>query len=293
MEVARTGKRLIYANQISYCSVQSGAVEERTTEIYGSAAGTNRTSGRFYVSGPADSLCRGKRNPPDLDLLAVYQTDGPKAGLYVDDETVLRWIVRQFKSTITNSEFNEVRQALRDIAPRVERTQDRDLVPVCNGVFNYKTKQLMPFSPEYVFLSKSAVSYNEHAQNVVIQNPDGTYWDVESWMKSLSDDSEIVELLWQVVGAVPRPFVSWGKCVILYSTRGNNGKGTLCQLMRSLCGEGRCASIPVENFGENFLLEQLPDIMAIIVDENNVGSYLDRAGNFKAVITNDVVQVNR
>ena len=64
-------------------------------------------------------------------------------------------------------------------------------------------------------------------------------------------------------------------------------------MMRSLCGEGRCASIPVENFGENFLLEQLPDIMAIIVDENNVGSYLDRAGNFKAVITNDVVQVNR
>ena len=33
--------------------------------------------------------------------------------------------------------------------------------------------------------------------------------------------------------------------------------------------------------------------MAIIVDENNVGAYLDKAGNFKAVVTNDVVQINR
>lgn len=80
---------------------------------------------------------------------------------------------------------------------------------------------------------------------------------------------------------------------MFYATSGNNGKGTLCELMRSLCGEGRYASIPVENFGENFLLEKLPEVMAIIVDENNVGAYLDKAGNFKAVVTNDVVQINR
>lgn len=80
---------------------------------------------------------------------------------------------------------------------------------------------------------------------------------------------------------------------MMYATTGNNGKGTLCELMRSLCGEGRYASIPVENFGENFLLEKLPEVMAVIVDENNVGTFLDKAGNFKAAITNDVIQINR
>lgn len=235
----------------------------------------------------------GERGNIDLDLLAVYQESGPNKGLYVENETALRWVVRSIKEDISNSEFNEVRQALRDIALRAERTQDRDLVPVNNGIFNYRTKQLMPFSPEYVHLSKSSVNYNEHAQNVVICNPDGTYWDVESWMQSLSDDSEVVALLWQVLGAILRPFARWGKCIMFYATSGNNGKGTLCELMRSLCGEGRYASIPVENFGENFLLEKLPEVMAVIVDENNVGTYLDKAGNFKAVITNDVVQINR
>lgn len=238
--------------------------------------------------------CAGEKGKMDLDLLAVYQTDGPKAGLYVEDETVLRGIVRRFQPTITNSEFNEVRLVLRDIVPRVERTQDRDLIPVNNGVFNYRTKQLLPFSPQYVFLAKFLVNYNPQAQNIIIKNPDdGSDWDVESWMKSLSDDPAIVALLWQVLGAVLRPFVRWGKCVILFSTIGCNGKGTLCELMRNLCGPGRYACIPVSKFGENFMLEDLPDIMAIIVDENDVGSYLDKAGNFKAVITNDVVQVNR
>lgn len=238
--------------------------------------------------------CAGERGNIDLDILAIYQEQGPNEGIYLENETALRWAVRNIKSDISNSDFSEVRQALRDIVPRVERTQTRDLVPVNNGIFDYKTKKLIPFSPQYVFLSKSSVNYNENAQNIVIHNPDdGTDWDVESWMASLSDDPAIVALLWQVLGAVIRPFVRWNKCVMFYATSGNNGKGTLCELMRSLCGEGRYASIPVENFGENFLLEKLPEVMAIIVDENNVGTYLDKAGNFKAVITNDVVQINR
>lgn len=238
--------------------------------------------------------CAGERGNIDLDILAIYQELGPSEGIYSENETALRWAVRTIKPDISNSDFSEVRQALRDIVPRVERTQERDLVPVNNGIFNYRTKELLNFSPEYIFLSKSCVNYNENAQNIVIHNPDdGTTWDVESWMASLSDDPAIVALLWQVLGAVIRPFVRWGKCVMFYATSGNNGKGTLCELMRSLCGEGRYASIPVENFGENFLLEKLPEVMAVIVDENNVGSYLDKAGNFKAVVTNDVIQINR
>lgn len=238
--------------------------------------------------------CAGERGNIDLDILAIYQELGPSEGIYSENETALRWAVRTIKPDISNSDFSEVRQALRDIVPRVERTQERDLVPVNNGIFNYRTKELLNFSPEYIFLSKSCVNYNENAQNIVIHNPDdGTTWDVESWMASLSDDPAIVALLWQVLGAVIRPFVRWGKCVMFYATSGNNGKGSICELLRSLCGEGRYASIPVENFGENFLLEKLPEVMAIIVDENDVGTYLDRAGNFKAVVTNDVIQINR
>ena len=238
--------------------------------------------------------CAGEKGNVDLDLLGIYQNEGPGAGLYATSEKAFREPMRILKPTITDNEIAEAHHVLRDIAWRVERCQNPELVPVNNGIFNYRTKELLDFSPEYIFLSKSCVNYNENAKNVVIHNPDdGTDWDVESWMASLSDDPAIVALLWQVLGAVIRPFVRWGKCVMFYATSGNNGKGTLCELLRSLCGEGRYASIPVENFGENFLLEKLPEVMAVIVDENNVGTYLDKAGNFKAVVTNDVIQINR
>ena len=82
------------------------------------------------------------------------------------------------------------------------------------------------------------MNYNPNAKNPVIHNPDdGTDWDVESWMADLSDDPEIVNVLWKILGAVIRPNVAWGKAAWLYSESGNNGKGTLCQLMRALCGK--------------------------------------------------------
>jgi putative DNA primase/helicase len=63
--------------------------------------------------------------------------------------------------------------------------------------------------------------------------------------------------------------------------------------MRNLVGPGSCASIPIADFGKEFLLEPLARASAIIVDENDVGMYIDRAANLKAVVTNDVISINR
>ena len=79
----------------------------------------------------------------------------------------------------------------------------------------------------------------------------------------------------------------------LYSEEGNNGKGTLCELMRALCGETAVAAIPINDFSKNFALEPLTRATAIIVDENDVGLFIDKAANLKAVITNDVIPIDR
>lgn len=87
------------------------------------------------------------------------------------------------------------------------------------------------------------------ARNVIIHNPeDGTGWDVESWIAGLSNDPEIVLLLWQIWGAINRPFVSWDKSAWFYSTEGCSGKGTFCELLRNLCGKDYYASISLEEF---------------------------------------------
>ena len=225
---------------------------------------------------------------------AVYQTDGFNRGIYDTDENSLERFIQKFCHTISRREMEEVVTYIRRSAELRVRESDPDLVAVNNGIFNYKTKQLLPFSPDHVFISKSHVDYNPAAANVNIHNnTDNTNWDVESWMQSLSDDPDIVSLLWEIIGAVVRPNVRWNKSAWLYSESGNNGKGTLCELMRSLCGQGAYASIPISDFGKDFMLEPLISVNAVIVDENDVGGYIDRAANLKAVITNDVIQINR
>lgn len=235
----------------------------------------------------------GRNTDRDLDLLAVYVDKGEDEGIYATSEDHIRSIARLYNRELTINDSREVMTVLREEAPRLNRCSDRDLIAVNNGIFDYRTKELKSFSPEYVFLSKARVDYDANALSPGIQTPDGDTWEVETWMQTLSDDDEIVALLWEILGAIVRPHVRWNKSAWFYSTRGNNGKGTLVELMRNLVGTASYASIPISDFGKDFLLEPLTRASAILVDENDVGAFIDRAANLKAIITNDVISINR
>lgn len=232
---------------------------------------------------------RGSR---DYDLLAVYIPDGPEEGIYATSETQIRAVARQYNRDLSINDTREVMTILRESVDQVSRCDDRDLVAVQNGLFNYRTKELGDFSPDFVFVSKVPIEYDATAASPVIQTPDGDVWEVEDWMRTLSDDEEVVELLWEIIGAVIRPHVRWNQSAWFYSEQGNNGKGTLVEMMRNMLGE-RYASIPIGDFSKDFLLEPLTRSQAILVDENDVGSFIDKAANLKAVITNDVISINQ
>lgn len=238
--------------------------------------------------------CGGENADASYDLLAIYQTQGENEGIYIADDDAFKRVAKLYNYSIASRELKDVIEMISLDAPRVSRTMDRDLVAVNNGIFDFENKVLLPFSPDYIFMAKSKVDFNPNAANIVIHNDDDdTDWDVESWMDGLSDDPEVVELLWQVLSAIIRPHVRWNKSAWFYSSVGNNGKGSLCELMRSLCGNGSYAAIPLSDFSKDFALEPLTRATAIIVDENDVGLYIDKCANLKAVITNDVIPINR
>lgn len=227
-------------------------------------------------------------------ILGIYQETGLDCGIYSTDEELFSKLILLLNTTMSSKQVKDTLFILQHTVDTVLCCQERNLVPVGNGIFDYDTKQLLPFSPEYVFLSKSKVDYNPGAKNVVIHNSDdNTDWDVESWMDSLDDDPAVVQLLWQILGAVVRPLVPWGRAAWFCSSTGNNGKGTLCELMRQLVGQGSVASISLSDMNREFMLESISTVQAIIVDENDVGVYIDRSANLKAIVTGDVLQVNR
>lgn len=242
----------------------------------------------------ARRIYHGKNDGTDNVSIGMYVTDGDNEGIYDVSDVHVEALVRKYNDSATTRDVAEVIAWLRSSAPAVSICDDMNLVAVNNGVYDYEHKILMGFDPEWVFLTKSHVNFVDNAPNPIIHNDsDGTDWDVESWMESLSDDPDIVDLLWKLNGAIIRPNVPWNKSAWLYSESGNNGKGTLCRLMRNLCGDGAHASIPISAFSNQFGLEALTHVSAVIVDENDTNTYLDKAAALKSVITGDPVTVDR
>lgn len=242
-----------------------------------------------------DHICNVKCSEEEREpLLSVYMADGPYAGTYQSDPQLIRRLIRKYNSNLTHNEMRTVIEILEEQAPLKQRCMNKDLIPVNNGIFNYKTKELSPFTPDLIFLHKSSVDYVPNPGKPVFVNPeDGSSWDFDSWLADLHDDPEITELLWQIIGASVRPFNDWGKAAILYSPSGDNGKGTFLVLLRGICGRETCTTIPITDFGKRFQLEPLIGRSAVFTDENNTAGYLDDCSNFKSVITHDPIGIDR
>ncbi|WP_311245453.1 MULTISPECIES: phage/plasmid primase, P4 family [unclassified Microbacterium] len=234
----------------------------------------------------------GSRSPDDC-VLGLYQEVGPDEGLYALSDSPIAQLASQVRPSFTASAIESLLKRLRMHAEVVTKTTDAHLIPVANGVFDHAKQELLPFSADWVFLKKSPIAFDPSAPNPVIDTPHGDQWDVESWIEELSDDEGVPELLWEIISAVLRPGVRWNKAAFFHSTRGNNGKGTLCELMRNLVGPGGHASIPIANFGKPFALAELVHARAIITDENSVGAFAKDLGDFKSIVTGDNFVLDR
>ena len=228
-------------------------------------------------------------------LLAVYMEYGKEEGLYHFDisDTAIKKMINQYSFSAKKNDQNEVLNYMRVHAPVKKRNSDCDLIAVKNGIFDFRRKVLIPFSSDYVFTTKLKVNYNPNAVNVIIHNSDdGTDWDFDSWIMEVADDKEIAEVLMQVISASVRPKVPFNKAVFFYSRKGNNGKGTICQLIRNLWGAENCCSLSVADFDKDFMLTPILNASVVLGDENPVGYTLDNADKLKQCITHDPVEIN-
>lgn len=99
---------------------------------------------------------------------------GTREGLYYYDvsNTEIRKLISRYSFSAKKSDQSEVVNYLQIHAPLRKTNSDGDLIAVSNGIFDFKNKVLMSFSPDYVFLRKLKVEYNAGAVNVVIHNDD-------------------------------------------------------------------------------------------------------------------------
>ena len=110
----------------------------------------------------------------------AYQSDGPDKGLYTQE---LFPIFREFEPDCPYRKMIDARSWLRVCAKRGKCCDRKTFVAVNNGIFNCRTKKLMPFSPKYVFLSK-CWTYLESENGPVMR--DNACWKepIDVWVKN-------------------------------------------------------------------------------------------------------------
>ena len=100
----------------------------------------------------------------------------------------------------------------------------------------------------------------------------------------------MVELIWQVISASLNGNYSYRKS-IWFVGEGNDGKGTVQQLITNLVGMRNVASLKLNQFSERFALSMIEGKTVIIGDDVQAGIYVDESSNFNSVVTGEPVLV--
>ena len=224
----------------------------------------------------------------------IYDFDETSStyGLYVPAQKLLIDIIYKAAPHEDVYFHRRIYKTMLQTIPEVRETSDVNRIFIKNGIYNKETNQLEEFSKDEYRLAKIQTNYNPQAVSPTIIMPDGRDWSFDTWLDELMDhDPDRVTQMWQVITAALNPGRVYNKCIIFYSRQGNNGKGTLGQVLKNIIGEGLYSSINIKNFGVRFRTQQLLGKILNIADENPVGAYIDTTDEFKAAITGDDIQI--
>jgi hypothetical protein len=153
---------------------------------------------------------------------------------------------------------------------------DSNSIPAANGILNTAARTFAPFSPEYLFLSKTAVTYDPAAT-------------CPRWEKYLLDalegDIEQIRLLQQFAGYILSSDMSQQRLLVLKGSPGT-GKSTFATLIVHLIGTDNVSYLSAEEFNGphdtealvgkrlNWTNEAKPQFTAM----NNMIKFIDGAG---------------
>lgn len=227
-------------------------------------------------------------------IVHIYDFDetSPTYGLYVPAQDLMMDIIFAAAEDEDVKFHRRIYETMIQTIPNVNETSDANRIFVKNGIFNKETKQLEPFTQNEYRLAKIQTNYNPNASSPAITMPDGLSWSFDMWLDELVDhDPDRLTQMWQIITAALNPGRVYNKCVIFYSRQGNNGKGTLGQVLKNIIGDGLYSSVNIKNFGVRFRTQQLLGKIVNIADENPVGAYIDGTDEFKAAITGDDIQI--
>lgn len=234
-------------------------------------------------------------------VVAKYETEGAEKGTWTPGDV---W--QEFRDFVENAhkynvlagdkDMKMIFEIIKSIAQknRKLKTDDPRYSAFKNGILDWKTHELLPFSSKFVFFVKSGINLKKNAPEPHLREHGETEdWTFDSWMDELTDgDTEMKNALYILLQAVIHPTRRWDAIVFFLNHTGNNGKGTFGKVCRSIAPQA--FSMPFANLGDNFLPEEAMYSTVIISDENDAGDTQAAKSEkvAKAIATGDIFSLN-
>lgn len=238
-----------------------------------------------------------------VGTVSIYVSEGEREGIYrpVATSDIIAWshLLALAPDYKWRQEFE---RWIRDIAEapknRVALACDPDLIWMKDCIFQYSTKEHIPFSPDLVSMSKAeahAPVKGVEPPEDVWTLPDGTKLRESDFFAQLSDP-ETVTTIYQVIGAALRSRVAWDVIPILYNEQGANGKSTVLNAVISLVGPQSWAASDLETLagcGPNgtYGLDGLETKSVIVCPDSEASPFIPRSVKLKCIVTHDPLDI--
>lgn len=250
--------------------------------------GTARTY-PFEIADILSKVLTFKRIGSEADNSALYFYDREQ-GIYKKSDDLINSYIKILDNRFNANSWKDIKAHIRANADLTLNTREKYLIPVNNGIYNTKTKELETFTDTYIFTSKIGTDYNPNAFNPL------EIMDVDKFMLDLScNDEDLNTLLWQMINEAINANATRGKFFFL-TGEGNNGKSTLTQLLVNLINGGKkfknVATLQPRDFADKNKPHTLINKVANIADDINP-EHLADISTLKSIVTGEIIEVER
>lgn len=209
--------------------------------------------------------------------LHIYQN-----GIYVEGEN-LGTVIRENIPNIKKNQKAEVFDCLRDIT-ECKTQADARYIAFRNGVLDIVTGQMQPFSPDLVITNQIPWDYNPEAYSELAD---------DTLNKLACGDQPIRALLEECIGYCFYRANDYKKSFML-TGKGNNGKSTFLDCVKSILGDGNISALDLKELGDRFstsmMFGKLANIGDDIGDDFLQGS---QVATFKKVVSGNRIKAER
>ena len=202
-----------------------------------------------------------------------------KDGIYIDAQRIIESAMIDKIPNLSKAKRGEVLSYLDVMIDKDTPLSGAEYIAFKNGVYNIKTDELIPFSPEIVVTNKINHNYN----------PEAVCEIVDQTLKKLAvGDDEIIQLLKEAVGYTFFRRNELRKAFMLTGEK-KNGKSTFLAMLKTLLGENNTSALDLKELGDRFSSASMFNKLANIGDDIS-DEFITNPAIFKKIVSGDRIR---